>query len=195
MLPEQWTTDRLLMRDVMDADSKRLLAIFNANAHIGAWDPTFQPVPQAEMDGVVADSLAGRNARGYAFQMQAICWGPAGEHPGAVIGYYHLIFGAPKPHLIWISLMVFDPAVQNRRCGSEMLAGLGQQLRALAVYRAVWVEVWLKNWPALRLWTKAGFDRIIKIGGDPVLTPDGNANVVLEQELVRGREGERVIVT
>ena len=74
----------------------------------------------------------------------------------------------------------------NTPSGSEMLAGLGQQLRALAVYRAVWVEVWLKNWPALRLWTKAGFDRIIKIGGDPVLTPDGNANVVLEQELVRG---------
>ncbi len=186
MLPAAWNTERLLLRNVAAGDSTRLHAIFNANAHIGAWDPTFQPVLQAEMDGVVADSLAGRNARGHAFQMQAICWGADGEQPGEVIGYFHWVLGAPKPDLIWISLMVIDPAVQNRRCGSEALAGLGRQLRNLQTYRAAWVEVWLKNWPALRLWTKAGFDRIVKIGGDPVLTADGNASVVLEQLLVTG---------
>lgn len=188
MLPEQWQTDRLLLRDVTNADSARLLAVFNANAHIGVWDPTFQPVAMSEMAGVVADSLAHRNARNHAFQMQAICaHGKDQTHDDMeeIIGYYHMVFGAPQPDIIWVSLFVLDPAVQNRRYGSEVLAGLRSQWRALRDYRAVWVEVWLKNWPALRLWAKGGFDRIIKFGGDPVLTPDGNASVVLEQR-VRG---------
>lgn len=94
MLPDQWTTERLLLRDVTAADTAQLLAIFNANAHIGGWDPTFQPIAMSEMAGVVAD-----------------------------------------------------------------------------------------NWPALRMWVKGGFDRIVKFQGDPVLTPEGNADVVLEQFL------------
>jgi ribosomal protein S18 acetylase RimI-like enzyme len=56
-------------------------------------------------------------------------------------------------------------------------------LRALGTYRAAWVEVWLKNWPALRLWAKAGFDRIVRFRGDPLLTPESQASVILEQEL------------
>ena len=183
MLPVQWNTDRLLLRDVTEADSARLLAIFNANAHIGVWDPTFQPIPLAEMDDLVATSLARRNARGDTFQMQALCWGEGHARAGEIIGYYHLVFGAPQPDLIWIGMLVLDPSAQKGGCGSEGLAGLGGQLRALGAYRAAWVEVWLKNWPALRLWAKAGFDRIIKFCGDPTLTPDGHASVVLEQEL------------
>ena len=183
MLPAQWTTERLLLRNVMAADSPRLLAIFNGNAPIGAWDPTFHPIPQAEMDGLVAASLARRNTRGDAFQMQALCWGLGHARAGEIIGYYHLVYGAPQPELVWIGMMVIDPQVQNGGLGSEALAGVGRRLRELATYRAARVEVWLKNWPALRLWAKAGFDRIVKFRGDPLLAPESQASVVLEQDL------------
>jgi GNAT superfamily N-acetyltransferase len=184
MLPSLWLTERLLLRDAGSADSACLLTIFNANAHIGVWDPTFQPIEQAEMDGVIAAALAGYDARGNAFQMQAICRGAASEQEAEIIGYYHMVFGAPQPDIVWVSIFVLAPAAQNQRYGSEVLAALSRQLRAGGAYRAAWVEVWLKNWPALRLWAHGGFDRIVKFGGDPVLTPSGNGSVVLAQNLV-----------
>ena len=84
-------------------------------------------------------------------------------------------------------MFVLDPPVQNQRYGGEVLAGLGRELRELPAYEAAWARVWLKNWPALRMWVKAGFDRIVEISGDKVLSAEGQANVILEQDLRRGR--------
>jgi RimJ/RimL family protein N-acetyltransferase len=188
MLPGRWSTDRLLMRDVAMEDAARLLVVFNANAHIGMWDTTFQPIEQLEMDGLVAASLAQTNSRGDPFQMQAICrreGAEAGEVAGAIIGYYHIAYGVRRPEILAIGMFVLDPQVQNQRYGSEVLAGLSRQLRELPTYQAAWARVWLKNWPALRMWVKAGFDRIVEISGDKVLSAEGQANVILEQDLRR----------
>ena len=186
MLPGRWSTDRLLMRDVATEDAARLLAVFNANAHIGAWDATFQPIAQPEMDGLVAASLAGLNARGDPFQMQAICL-RAGAAAGEIIGYYHIAYGVRRPEILAIGMFVLDPPMQNQGYGSEVLAGLGRRLRELPAYEAAWARVWLKNWPALRMWVKAGFDRIVEIDGDKVLSAEGQANVILQQDLRRSR--------
>ncbi len=184
MLPGRWSTDRLLMRDVATEDAARLLTIFNANAHIGAWDTTFQLIEQPEMDGLVAASLAGRNARGDPFQMQAICHRDGAE-AGEIAGYYHIAFGVRRPEILAIGMFVLDPPAQNQGYGSEVLGGLSRRLRELPAYQAAWARVWLKNWPALRMWVKAGFDRIVEISGDKVLSPEGQANVILEQDLRR----------
>jgi diamine N-acetyltransferase len=184
MLPDRWTTDRLLMRNVATGDAVRLLAVFNANAHIGAWDTTFQPIEQPEMDGLVAASLARRNARGDPFQMQAICR-PDGAAAEEIIGYYHIAYGVRRPEILAIGMFVLDPSVQNQGYGSEVLAGLGRELRELPAYELAWARVWLKNWPALRMWVKGGFDHIVEIGGDKVLSTEAQANVILQQDLRR----------
>jgi len=174
------------MRDVAREDAARLLVVFNANAHIGVWDTTFQPIEKPEMDGLVAASVAGRNPRGDPFQLQAICR-REGAEAGEIIGYYHIAYGVRRPEILAIGMFVLDPPVQNQRYGSEVLTGLGRELRALPAYEAAWARVWLKNWPALRMWVKAGFDRIVEIGGDKVLSAEGQANVILEQDLRRSR--------
>jgi len=184
MLPSRWFTDRLIMRDVAMEDAVRLLAVFNANSHIGVWDTTFQPIEQPEMDGLVTASLAQRNARGDPFQMQAICRRD-GAAAGEIAGYYHMAFGVRRPEVVAIGMFVLDPPAQNQGYGSEVLTGLGRQLRELPAYQAAWARVWLKNWPALRMWVKAGFDRIVEIDGDKVLSTEGQANVILELDLRR----------
>ena len=182
MLPSRWFTDHLIMRDVATEDAARLLAVFNANSHIGVWDPTFQPIEQPEMDGLVAASLAQRNARGDPFQMQAICR-REGAEAGDIIGYYHIAYGVRRPEILAVGMFVLDPPVQSQGYGSEVLGGLSRRLRELPAYEAAWARVWLKNWPALRMWIKAGFDRIVAIDGDKVLSAEGQANVILEQDL------------
>ena len=190
MLPDRWSTDRLIMRDAAVEDAARLLAVFNANAHIGVWDATFQPIEQPEMDGLVAASLAQRNARGDPFQLQAICRredAAVGDAAGDIIGYYHIAYGVRRPEILAIGMFVLDPSVQNQGYGSEVLAGLGRKLRELPAYQAAWARVWLKNWPALRMWVKGGFDRIVEIAGDRVLSAEGQANVILELDLRHSR--------
>jgi diamine N-acetyltransferase len=184
MLPGRWSTDRLIMRNAAIDDGARLLAVFNANAHIGVWDTTFQPIEQPEMDGLVAASVAGRNARGDPFQLQAICRRD-GVEEGDIVGYYHMAFGVRRPEILAIGMFVLDPPAQNQGYGSEVLAGLGRRLRGLPTYQAAWARVWLKNWPALRMWVKAGFDRIVEIDGDKVLSAEAQANVILELDLRR----------
>lgn len=102
MLPTSWSTERLLLRNVAAADSARSAGNFNANAHIGSWDPTFQPVPAEEMDAVIAAALGtGRTMRGDAFQMQAICWGEDSPRAGEIIGYYHWLCVPWRLDLDW----------------------------------------------------------------------------------------------
>ncbi len=41
----------------------------------------------------------------------------------------------------------------------------------------------LKNWPALRFWTRAGFDRIITVKGDEIFSESTSAFLVREEPL------------
>ena len=185
MLPSRWFTDRLIMRDVAVEDAPRLLAVFNANAHIGVWDTTFQPIEQPEMDGLVAASLAQRNARGDPFQMQAICRrdGADGRRDCRLLP--HRVRRAPARDPRDRHVCARSAGAESSAMAARCSPGSGRQLRALPAYQAAWARVWLKNWPALRMWVKAGFDRIVEIAGDKVLSAEGQANVILEQDLRR----------
>ena len=50
-------------------------------------------------------------------------------------------------------------------------------------YKKIRLGVHLKNWPALRFWTKIGFDKIIDIVGDELYSADTFASVILEKAL------------
>jgi ribosomal protein S18 acetylase RimI-like enzyme len=47
----------------------------------------------------------------------------------------------------------------------------------------------LNNWPALRFWTRAGYDKIVMIAGDKVYSDEADAYVMLERSLVGGKGG------
>jgi diamine N-acetyltransferase len=196
MVPSVWQTERLMMRNAALDDVDRLREIFNANAHIGIWDATFQPVAREEIATLVHDSLAGCTRGTLPFQLQCICTQStasgeaAGVRDSLIVGYYHMAYGPRRPDMIWISMFVMHPDAQQQRYGREALTGLCAQFDQLAVYTAVWAEVWLKNWPALRFWAGGGFDHIVEFRGDRVLTLESYASVILEHRL-----GKRVAVS
>jgi hypothetical protein len=45
------------------------------------------------------------------------------------------------------------------------------------------VAVGLKNWPALRFWTKQGYDTVTMIGGDQAYAADHYAVIELQKSL------------
>jgi len=69
-----------------------------------------------------------------------------------------------------------------KRYGQEVAAGLIRQLAELG-YAAVWLEVYLKNWPALRFWLQQGFNKIIEYDGDKQFSESAQATLVLAKQL------------
>jgi ribosomal protein S18 acetylase RimI-like enzyme len=165
------------MKDAILEDAPRLHAIFTACTYVEPWDPTFKLVPEAELVGLVNQSLA-MEGDNYRFKLQPIRTQAEGE----TIGYFHLYHGLPHPQLASISMFVLHPDYQCHHFGQEVIAGLAEQLAALG-YTGLNLRVYLKNWPALRFWINAGFTTITQYQGDPTHTATSQASLRLEKRL------------
>lgn len=177
-LPDLWETSRLMMRDSSLADAPRLQAIFNACHYVEPWDKTFYLVSEEELAQLVGQSLASDEKYGR-FRLQCIC---LRDQPDVMIGYFHLHHGVPEANIVYMSMFVIQPDYQRQRFGQEVVAGLAEQLARLG-YQAIRLDIFLKNWPALRFWIKAGFTTIIEYEGDEALTPTSQASLLLERKV------------
>lgn len=174
-LPATWQTDRLAIHDGTLANVPQLMTIFNACRHLEPWDPTFRIYPEATFSELVENSVADGLANGR-FQLQTIC------QSGPTIGYFHCYHHNPHPHTLFISMLVLHPNQQKGGFGRETVDGLAQLAKAIG-YQALWLDVYLKNWPALRFWIKSGFTTIIDIDGAPHHDATNHASIVIAKTL------------
>ena len=174
-LPACWQTDRLNIADGTFDNVPQLMTIFNACSHVGEWDPTFQIYPEAEFAQLVHKSMVAGKENGR-FQLQTI------RQNDQLIGYFHGHHHHPHPNILLISMFVLHPDYQKGGFGTELVAGLAQMAKA-ASHQAIWLEVFLKNWPALRFWIKSGFTAIIDFDGAPIHTPTAHASIVISKTL------------
>ena len=179
-LPPEWSTQRVRIRDSKLEDVPRLTAVFNACHYVAPWDATFQLVAESELAELVQKSLstAGETAAFRLQYMESI----DGRSP---IGYFHLQHHSPRlpqADTAFISMFVIHPDHQGQRYGQEVADGLVRQLAELG-YATVWLEVYLKNWPALRFWLQQGFNKIIEYDGDKQFSESAQATLVLAKQL------------
>lgn len=177
LLPTRWETARLLVEDGRSQDAPSLHAIFSACAYVAPWDDTFREVPLTDLAALVNRSLTA-DGEDYGFKLQCVQEKATGE----IVGYFHVSHGAPEPHGVWISILVFHPDYQKQQYGRETIDGLCRQFLALG-YEAIWLKVYLKNWPALRFWIGNGFTTILKYEGDKTMTSTSYAAIRLERKL------------
>lgn len=178
-LPSQWQTERLVVRDGIMAEVAELRDVFNSCHHVEKWDPTFTLVPMDEMTEVVAKSVNAPTGDESQFRLQAAHI----KGDEQIMGYFHTYQRQPKPDVAFISMMVMRADRQGAGYGREFVTGLWQQFESLAWCRAVWLDVYLKNWPALRFWTSQGFTTVINIRGDKTHSETAHADILLEKVL------------
>lgn len=179
-LPAQWTTARLIIADGAIDDVARLTAVFNACSYVEPWDPTFHLIEEDELHRLIQRSLSSEDADRY-FRLQTL---RISGHDDP-IGYFHLSHWSPRlpqADTAFISMCVIHPDFQGQRYAQEAVTGLADQLRQLG-YAAIWLTVYLKNWPALRFWMRQGFTHIVNYDGDPTHTNTAHASFVLERRL------------
>ena len=177
----------MIIRDSGLEEIDRLRDIFNANTVIEKWDPTFKPVDSQEIRRLVLQSEARHEPNAQNFQMQSI-YVKQHDHTDG-IGYFHIYHGLERaPDLGFISMMVIHPDCQQHGFGVEVVEGVLDFCRHATASgpdrRAIGVRVYLKNWPALRFWTKMGFCEIERIDGDRTHDEKSHASVVLLNRLV-----------
>ena len=183
LLPPEWETTRLIVQDSQTSDVPHLHAVFSACAYVEPWDPTFHPVPEAEIAQLVENSLS-MDGEQYRFKLQCMRF----RQDSQICGYFHLYYGIPQPHLAWVSMFVLHPDYQGQHIGQEVVAGLADELRRCG-YQAIWLRVYLKNWPALRFWTESGFTTIIKYNGKGSISAEAHSSLVLARDLIKPCEG------
>lgn len=178
LLPATWETERLSVNDVTLHEVASLTALYNTCSYAEPWDPTFHVIPETEMAELISNSLSNEPAY-RRFKLQTI----RRKNDGALVGYFHLHHGVrPRPDLAYISMFVLHPDQQQQHYGSEVVQGISEHLRALG-YPAIQLDVYLKNWPALRFWIKQGFTKIDDLEGDRVHSAEAHARLRLEKTL------------
>jgi diamine N-acetyltransferase len=176
-LPSSWTTRRVIVRDAEAGDVAILTEIFNANNAIELFDPTFHHVEKPEISKLIKRSQATSDDY-LGFRLQTLRL-KDGEK---MCGYFHIFHGMPQPDLCWISIFVMHPEFQGQHLAQEVVSQMIDLLRK-AGYRAIWLEVYLRNWPALRFWINMGFTTIVAYEGEKTMTDQSQARLLLGRPL------------
>ncbi|GIK54875.1 MAG: GNAT family N-acetyltransferase [Chloroflexi bacterium] len=143
-LAPEWSTERIRVKDSQLGDVPCLTQIFNSCHYIEQWDPTFHLVDEDEIRRLVEKSLVETGVdRGFRLQRLETINGRES------IGYFHMQHHSarlPQPATAFISMFVIRPEYQGKQYAQEVVAGLAHQL-AERGYMAIWLQVYLKNWP------------------------------------------------
>lgn len=98
------------------------------------------------------------------------------------VGFLNIYFGYATPETISISSFYMRPAWQGRGFGRIVVNEL-ERLALQAGFHEARVVVGLKNWRALRFWTRCGYSRITRIHGNQVQSTGSQGNVEITKSL------------
>jgi len=99
-----------------------------------------------------------------------------------LIGFVDLYLGYPNEHTAWISILVLDKNFQGNGYAKELMEGISHECTIIE-YKKIGIGVYLKNWRALRFWTRMGFNKITGISGDTDYSEDAFAIIKLEKNI------------
>ncbi len=182
LLPSQWQTERLRVKDSTPYEARELQRINDAVPQTRTWMRVEgQPTPSmlmAVQEGVLPPIPS--RSKDY-FRLQSIRLAEA----GALIGFVAVYHGFPEDDIFWINTLTLHPKFQGRGYGPELLHGLIENVRQLGSYTRMRSYVPLNNWRSLRMCVKAGLDRMVEVAvvGDRTLADQAAAHVLVEKSL------------
>ena len=98
------------------------------------------------------------------------------------IGLLAYFCGYPNDHSLYIGELYILASLQGQKLGTEIVAHVAHEAQ-LAGGGAIYVNIGLKNWPAIRFWLHVGFDRLTRFSGAPQFGADKFASIELMRTL------------
>jgi ribosomal protein S18 acetylase RimI-like enzyme len=99
-----------------------------------------------------------------------------------LIGFSDLYFGYPAAKTAWISIFVIHDRYRKNGYAQEVIKLISEECKKRG-FSEMGIAVYLKNWRALRFWTKAGFNNVVGIKGDKNYSADAYARIELSMNL------------
>jgi ribosomal protein S18 acetylase RimI-like enzyme len=178
LISSYWETERLFVRDaVLDTDLDGLQKLWESTAYIGEYDGH----PERKEDDMYRDLTEGDlppNGSKDRFKVQSIFSKVTSE----MVGYMTLYQGYPDNKTVWLTFFYIGVVNQARGFGQEIISQFALEAKT-AGFRRLMLQVALKNWGAIRFWTKAGFNKITGFYGDKTYGNNTFANLALEKSL------------
>ncbi|MGG4168947.1 GNAT family N-acetyltransferase [Rossellomorea vietnamensis] len=158
-IPTKWKTKRLIVRDLRKEEIHHVQALYEKGSYIHQWyggtlDEGF--VKRCFVEGDLPPGGAKEN-----FRIQVIQMKESDEVVGLLVSYH----GHPVPDSFYINFLSIDPEYQKLGLGQEVVEELLEIVKRHE-FKEVRANVALKNWGAIRFWTKLGLDTINGIYGD-----------------------------
>jgi ribosomal protein S18 acetylase RimI-like enzyme len=180
MLPAEWQTERLIVRDSVLDELPGLEAVVEACSYIHEWTgyrPEDHPGDSLRSALTVGD-LPPNGSKEF-YRMQSIRLRDTGHLIGWLAGYH----GWPAADTFFVTYLMIDPQFQSQGYGRELAREWSDLVVRLGAYARMRLLAALKNWPALRFWMRAGFDRIVDYKGDKRHSAETYAYLMLEKPL------------
>ncbi|CAH1207777.1 hypothetical protein PAECIP111893_02778 [Paenibacillus plantiphilus] len=174
-LPSSWKTERLHMEDLTAELVLQVQQLYESSQYLGEWDGNIERKPDYIMKCLAEGELP-PNGKKENYRMQTI----KRLEDGRIVGYFTIYHGFPNDDITYIAFMYIDRSCQRQGYAAEVIKGLTSELTRLN-YRAIRLNVALKNWPGIRFWLHSGFTTITTIHGDVECSEHTFANIELER--------------
>jgi ribosomal protein S18 acetylase RimI-like enzyme len=180
MIPNRWHTQLLTVKDSTVDDLPELDQILTACAYIEEWSgwKSENHSEKSMLSNLTEGDLPPNGSKEF-FRLQSIRL----HDTGRMIGFLEMYHGFPTTEIVWIVFLAIIPDCQGKGYAQELVCGLSDKVKRLG-FTGMRLLVDVKNWPALRFWVQAGFDKIIQIQGDKIISENTFAHLILEKTLV-----------
>lgn len=158
LIPKEWKTERLIIRDSQQSEADELQKIYDECAYIGDLtgyhDERKNPI-QDELDHVALPP----NGKPELHRIQSILE----KKTKGMIGYLIVYHGFPDPDTFWIALFAIRPTFHRQKFGTELILALTEEAKMLGTYERLGLGVGVGNDAAMQFWSSCGFTDVIKI--------------------------------
>ncbi|MDK8182361.1 GNAT family N-acetyltransferase [Paenibacillus sp. UMB4589-SE434] len=175
-LPDSWESTNMIYNKMLENEIVEMQHLFSGSRYMNRWDGNEynpQHINHCYYSGDLPPDGKKENYRIFTIKS---------KESKELIGMISLYHGYPTIESVYIVFIYIDQKLQSRGYGGETEAQLCKELIKLG-YKYVRANIAIKNWPAVRFWTKAGFNGISGIFGDKIHSDNTFANIELIKTL------------
>lgn len=172
LLPDFWESTNLIFSRMFENEITEVQHLYSGSRYMNQWDGNeYDPkhIEHCYYSGDLPPEGDKEKYRIFTIKHR--------EYKG-LIGILSLYHGYPTLDSTYIVFLYINADLQGHGIGIETEAQLCIELNRLG-YKHIRANIAVKNWPAIRFWTKAGFNGISGIYGDKLYSETTFANIEL----------------